>query len=189
MNFLLVNAGEFIKNNSVVILLIVALVAMLIMSYISSKKNNEARNQMANKLEKGVKVITQSGIYGTIESITETTDGKVVVISTGEGDKKSYMQIHINAIANIDNKRNIVLDENGVDITFKDEDDKQNKAKEVNAVATSDEQPQVNDTQEATVETTTEQQKTTAPKKVQGATSHKDENKTTVKRGRPKKNK
>ena len=93
MNFLLVNAWEFIKNNSVVILLIVALVAMLIMSYISSKKNNEARNQMANKLEKGVKVITQSGIYGTIESITETTDGKVVVISTGEGDKKSYMQI------------------------------------------------------------------------------------------------
>ena len=102
-------------------ILIVILVALMVVMFVSSsmrnKKENEKRMAMLNEMKPGTCVITASGVYGKVVSITETTDGKVVLLSTGKDDKVSYMEIHINAISAIDNKQLVVLDENGNDIT------------------------------------------------------------------------
>ena len=42
-------------------------------------------------------------------------------------DNKSYFEVHANAIMEIDTKRDIILDANGNDITFADEDNVQEK--------------------------------------------------------------
>ena len=42
--------------------------------------------------------------YGKVLKITETTDGKILLIETGEDKKVSYMNIHINAVYGIDEK-------------------------------------------------------------------------------------
>ena len=58
-------------------------------------------------IKKGVKIITTAGVYGVVESIEETTDGKVVTIVTGNSKNPTTMTIHINAIMGIDNKKNV----------------------------------------------------------------------------------
>lgn len=100
-----------------IIVLVVLIVFMFVSSSIRNKKENEKRMTMLNELKPGTNVITVNGMYGKIVSIEETTDGKIVLLSTGKGDKVSYMEIHINAISAIDNKQLVVLDENGNDIT------------------------------------------------------------------------
>ena len=57
----------------------------------------------------------------------ETTIGRVYVIETGNENNKSYFEVHANAIMEIDTKRDIILDANGNDITFADEDNVQEK--------------------------------------------------------------
>ena len=65
---------------------------------------------MLNSLRPGDKVKTYSGFYGTVVSIRETTDGKVVTLETGDADHKSYTSIDSNAIYCIDKKEDIVYD-------------------------------------------------------------------------------
>jgi len=114
-----------------IIVLVVLLVFMIVSSSIRNKKENEKRMQMINELKPGANVITVNGVYGKIVSIEETTDGKIVLLSTGKGDKVSYMEIHINAISAIDNKQLVVLDENGNDITPMPEEKTEEKVEEV----------------------------------------------------------
>ena len=113
------------------IVLVGALVFMVVSTIMRNKKENERRIQMMNELKPGTNVITVNGIYGKIESIEETTDGKIVLLSTGKGDKVSYMEIHFNAISAIDNKQLVVLDENGNDITPMPESKTEEKVEEV----------------------------------------------------------
>ncbi len=100
-----------------VVLLLVVVVLMIVMSFSRKKKEDEYRTQLNDKIVKGAKVKTYGGLYGTVISVTNTTDGKIVLLQTGEGDKVSYQQIHINAIFGLDEKETVVLDENGNEIT------------------------------------------------------------------------
>ena len=83
------------------------------MNYFRSKKNKENAQNMVNNIKVGDKVKTYSGFYGEIVSITETTDGKVAVLRTGEEGNYGYLSIDMNAIYGIDEKKPVVLDENG----------------------------------------------------------------------------
>lgn len=56
---------------------------------------------------------TYYGLYGKVLKVTETTDGKILLIETGEDKKVSYQSVHINAIYAIDEKQEVTLDENG----------------------------------------------------------------------------
>ena len=49
-------------------------------------------------------------MYGVVESVEDTTDGKVVTIVTGNGKNPSTMTVHINAIMGIDNKTPVKAD-------------------------------------------------------------------------------
>ena len=120
MNLIL--AGSGMSNWTLLIILAVMIIVMIVPSIIRNKKDSAARQETLKSLKPGTTIITTAGVFGKILSVRETTIGKVYVIETGDGKNKSYMEIHENAIMNIDDKRDIVLDADGNDITFAEED-------------------------------------------------------------------
>ncbi|MCL2540346.1 MAG: preprotein translocase subunit YajC [Firmicutes bacterium] len=120
MNFSFISqlAGEggdtnWFQDYWIFIVLAVALVALYVVSFMRRKKHNQQVTEVLNNLRTGDKVKTYSGFYGTIVSIKETTDGKVALLEMGEGTKKSYIEIDINAIYGVDNKQPVVYDASG----------------------------------------------------------------------------
>lgn len=111
MNFLLSAFGDWFSKNWIILVLIVLAVALLVPTYLRQKKEVNARNELNNTIKKGTKIITTAGVYGVVESIRETTDGKVVTIVTGNPKNPTTMDIHINAIGGIDNKSAVTVDE------------------------------------------------------------------------------
>ena len=101
----------FADSYMLLIILVVVIVAFLLLSLSRRKKEESYRNELNSKIVPGAMVKTYSGLYGKVVSVTDTTDGKIVLLETGEGKKVSYQQIHINAIFGIDTKRELVFDE------------------------------------------------------------------------------
>jgi preprotein translocase YajC subunit len=99
-----------------IIVLIVAMALLLLSSFTRRKKEEQYRDDLASHIVKGAKIKTYTGIYGTVVSVRNTTDGKVVLIETGEGDKVSYQQIHINAIYGLDESEDMVIDAEGNEV-------------------------------------------------------------------------
>ncbi len=97
----------------ILIVLLVLLIGAYVFSYFKRKKYNQETSAMLSSLKPGDRVKTYSGFYGTIVSIRETTDGKVVTLETGDEDHKSYTTIDSNAIYCIDKKEDIVYDMDG----------------------------------------------------------------------------
>ena len=100
-----------------IVVLVVVVGLLMFLSYSRSKKEQQYREQLNAKIVKGAKVKTGCGIYGTVVSIKNTTDGKIVLISTGEGKNVSYMEMHINAIFGVDDSEELVLDKDGNEVT------------------------------------------------------------------------
>ena len=95
---------------------IVVLVVMYpILTRAKGKKEIEKLQQQTNSLKKGDKVLTTSGVYGTVIEIREENERKLVVIETGSKDKKGYMAVEAFAIYTV----------------FEDEPLTDNKAQEV----------------------------------------------------------
>lgn len=110
MNNLLASGST--GNLILIIILLVACAIMFVLSYIKNKKYMSQQQDMQNNIKVGSKVLTKTFIYGTIEKITETTDGKIVLLKSGEGDNASYIEMNIEGIYSIDNKEEVVnLDE------------------------------------------------------------------------------
>lgn len=117
MNNLLLNAFvDWLAQNWIILALIICAVALLVPTYIRQKKEFNARNELNSTIKKGVKIITTAGVYGTVESIEDTSDGKVVTIITGNSKNPTTMTIHINAIGGIDNKKPVVIDNEGNEV-------------------------------------------------------------------------
>ena len=95
---------QFLANYGMVILLVVLFLLMVIPSILKSRSELKAREALNASIKKGSKIITSAGIYGTVESMVETSDGTVVTISTGDSKNPSTITMHINAIAGMDNK-------------------------------------------------------------------------------------
>lgn len=105
---LLLADSNGIGNLILIIVLLVACVAMFVLSYFKNKKYMQNQQNLLNDLKVGSKVLTKTFIYGTIEKITDTTDGKIVLIKTGEGSKSSYIEMNIEGIYSVDNKEEVV---------------------------------------------------------------------------------
>lgn len=99
-----------------VIILVVAMGLLLLSSFSRRRKEEQYRNELSERIVKGAKVKTYAGLYGTVVSVKSTTDGKIVLIETGEGDKKSYQQLHINAIYGLDESEEMVIDSEGNEV-------------------------------------------------------------------------
>ena len=96
------------------VVLIVLMVVYLIFGTINRKKQQEEAMKMLNDLKVGDKVVTNAGVYGEIVSQKETNMGKIVVLKTGEdGGKASYITINASVILGIDQKEDLILDEQG----------------------------------------------------------------------------
>ena len=102
MNLLL---GTFFEDYGFLIILLVLFVAYMAWMFLKNKKDREAINGFQTKLKQGDKVVTGSGIYGTVEKIVDTTDGKVVTLKISEN---AYLDVNIGAIYNIDSKTEVV---------------------------------------------------------------------------------
>lgn len=117
MTNLLLNAFvDWLSQNWIILALIICGVALLVPTFLRQKKEMNARNELNSSIKKGTKIITTAGVYGTVQSIENTSDGKVVTIKTGDAKHPSTMTIHINAIGGIDNKKTVVIDEDGNEV-------------------------------------------------------------------------
>lgn len=121
------STGSGISMWIMIALAAVLLVVMFITKSKGNKKYEMERQELLSNLKKGTKVITSFGIYGEVVEVKETTDGKVVLIASGDEKHKTYMNVHINAIMNIDAKQDVVYDADGNDITPYDEIEKNNE--------------------------------------------------------------
>ena len=124
----LATSTNFWSQYWLIFVLLALIIVMYVVSFTRRKKYNNQIQDMVNSLKPGDKVKTYSGFYGTIVSIKETTDGKVVLLEMGEGSKVSYTTVDVNAIYGIDAKEDVVYDKDGNIIM---EDDKvEDKGKE-----------------------------------------------------------
>ena len=144
INTLLSNTGNGSGGSIWILLgLLVVLVVMWVFSFMRRKKFNEQTVQMLNDLKPGDKIKTYSGIYGTVVSIRETTDGKVITIETGDEKHKSYTSIDANAIYCLDKKEDVVYDKDGNIIEPKSEETNTVEIKDDEIVETTAEEVEI----------------------------------------------
>ena len=101
--------ASFFESYGLIIILVVAFGFIMFSYYCKNKKYQETEGNFQANLKAGDKVKTYSGFYGTVDNIRETTDGKVVTLKLGEG---AFIEVDIRALMSIDNKTDIVEDEN-----------------------------------------------------------------------------
>ncbi len=87
-------------------IVLIVFIALLVIAYpilISSrnKKENQKLQEQTNSLKRGDKVLTTSGVYGTVVDLHLEGDKKVVTIETGTGNHKSFMAVDAYAIYTI----------------------------------------------------------------------------------------
>ncbi len=88
------NAGQ-------IVLIVVVLLLVVAYPFIMSKRNkkeNQRLIEQTNSLKRGDKILTTSGVYGTVLEVREEDGAKKVVIETGNAQYKSYMTIDAYAI-------------------------------------------------------------------------------------------
>lgn len=153
-------AESFFSSQWFLIVVLVVVVGLLMfLNYSRGKKETQYREDLNSKIVKGAKVKTGSGIYGTVVSVRNTTDGKIVLISTGEGKNVSYMEIHINAIFGVDDSEELVLDKDGNEVTKAELDAQKSEKEEV--VETKEEVKEEISEQQPEEKKTTKTKKTT----------------------------
>lgn len=109
----LLNNTNFFSQYGLLIVLVIALVVLMFISFNRRKKEDAYRNELMQKIVPGSMVKTYYGLYGKVLKVTETTDGKILLVETGEDKKVSYQNIHINAVYGIDEKQVVTLDADG----------------------------------------------------------------------------
>ena len=96
------------------IALVVILVFMFVLMFITSKKQRKMQEEQMSKiseLKEGDKVRTHIGIYATIKSFYDSTDGKIAVLELGNGDNKIEFEMEMRLIAGLDQKTEVNFDE------------------------------------------------------------------------------
>lgn len=106
-------ANDFFATYGMLIVLVVLVAALMLYSFSRKKKEDQYRSELSAKIVPGAKIKTYGGLYGTVVSVIDTTDGKLLVIKTGEGKNVSYQKIHINAVYGIDTSEIVTYDAEG----------------------------------------------------------------------------
>ena len=84
-----------------IVFVAVLLIAYPIMVYSRNKKENQRMQEQTNSLKRGDKVLTTSGVYGTIIDLHLEGDKKIVTLETGTDKKKGYLSVDSFAIYTI----------------------------------------------------------------------------------------
>ena len=81
-----------------IVFIVLLIIAYPIMVYSRNKKDSQKMQEQTNSLKRGDKILTTSGIYGTVVDLHMEEDKKIVTIETGMGKNKGYMAIDAYAI-------------------------------------------------------------------------------------------
>lgn len=92
------NAGNGVWNYVLIGVVALLLIAMPIMMNARNKRETQKVQEQTNSLKIGDKILTTSGVYGTIVELKFDDTQKVVVIETGSKEHKSYMSIDAYAV-------------------------------------------------------------------------------------------
>ena len=84
-------------NYVLIAIVVLLLIALPIMMNARNKRETQKIQEQTNSLKVGDKVLTTSGVYGTIVELKFDDSQKVVVLETG-GKTKSYLSIDAYAI-------------------------------------------------------------------------------------------
>ena len=95
----------FFEQYGILIILLVAFAAIMLLYYFRNKKYRQAEEEFQTQLKVGDKVKTYSGFYGTVEKLTNTTDGLVVTLRLGEN---AVVDVDVRALMGIDMKEEVV---------------------------------------------------------------------------------
>lgn len=80
------------------IVLMVALVALFAVQYIRKNKYNAGLNELRKDLKSGDKVMTDSGLVGTIVDSYEEEGYRYIVLKSGKDEHFGYFTVPANAI-------------------------------------------------------------------------------------------
>lgn len=81
-----------------IVFIVLLVIAYPILVSQRNKKENQKLTEQTNSLKRGDKVLTSSGVYGTIVDLQLEGDRKIVTIETGTDKKKGYMSFDAYAI-------------------------------------------------------------------------------------------
>lgn len=84
-----------------IVFIAVLVIVYPIMMFTRNKKENQRMQEQTNSLKRGDKILTTSGIYGTVVDLHLEEDRKVVTIVTGTDKEKGYLSIDAYAIYKI----------------------------------------------------------------------------------------
>lgn len=97
MSFML--AGDVGVTQWVLLGLILVLIVLYpVFMVIKNKKEREKFDTLSQSLKVGEKVLTSSGIYGEIVSISQVEQGKLVTLLTGDEEHKGFISVDVLAI-------------------------------------------------------------------------------------------
>ena len=102
-SMLLAETGNTWVNYVLIGVVALLLIGMPIMMNARNKKESQKVQEQTNSLKVGDKIMTTSGVYGTITELKFDDTQKMVVIETG-GKTKSYLTIDAYAIYTVLNK-------------------------------------------------------------------------------------
>lgn len=81
-----------------IVFIVLLVIAYPILVSQRNKKEQQKLTEQTNSLKRGDKVLTSSGVYGTIVDLQLEGDRKIVTIETGTDKKKGYMSFDAYAI-------------------------------------------------------------------------------------------
>ena len=84
-----------------IVFIVLLVIAYPILVSTRNKKENQKMQEQTNSLKRGDKVLTTSGVYGTIVDLVMEADKKIVTIETGSGKNKGYLSVDAYAIYNV----------------------------------------------------------------------------------------
>ena len=122
-------------------IILIVFIVLLIIIYpilISSrnKKENQRMQEQTNSLKRGDRVLTTSGVYGTIVDLHLEEDKKIVTIETGTDKKKGYISVDAYAIYTVFKDEEAVTEDKPNDVKSNEEkkivEDKVDKKEEEN---------------------------------------------------------
>lgn len=87
-------------------IILIAFIALLIIAYpimitLRNRRENQRITEQTNSLKRGDKVLTTSGVYGTIVDLQLENEKKIVTIETGTDKKKGYISVDAYAIYHV----------------------------------------------------------------------------------------
>lgn len=85
-------------NLILLIVVVVLLVGMIVFSYMRKRKYNNELGQMRKDLKIGDKVMTDTGVVGTLVDTYEEEGYQYFVLKSGAGNHYGYFAVHANAI-------------------------------------------------------------------------------------------